>query len=85
MGRNILDTVLTCDEMLVSNPLSPDSREPTRCIKVAVSNFNMKVIWLAHKTSTNPKYAFVSWKMKEDKNKYLRLHIDEERIRVHTS
>jgi len=46
---------ITCDEILVSNPLSPDSREPTICIKVFVSKFNTKVMWLLNKTSKKAK------------------------------
>ena len=45
----------TCDEIFVSRPLRPDSREPAICMKVFVSRFNTKTMWLLHRTSTNAK------------------------------
>ena len=45
----------TCDEIFVSKPLRPDSRDPTICLKVFVSKFNIKMMWLLKRTSKNAK------------------------------
>lgn len=59
----IVGLVHTCEDIFVSKPLRPDSREPTRCINVFVSKFNIKVMWLLNKTSKNAKYALVNCKV----------------------
>lgn len=50
-----LEINTTCEEIFVSSPFRPDSREPTMCIKVLVSKFNIKTMWLLNKTSKNAK------------------------------
>lgn len=54
----------TCVEMPVSRPLRPDSRDPIMRIKVLVSRFSTKAIWLLNKTSRKAKYAFVTCQTK---------------------